>query len=133
MMTAIKRTILAILLCLPSLGLPSLAQSQTQQSGPGADLRVLFIHCGPKTADDPAVRKIAVKLASSGYSVREPEEDQDKVGGPGVDYFAPNAAGDAQKIADLVNELLAPGPDRQLKPRLQSAKNPSNYFGVWLY
>jgi len=130
-MTAIRRTILAMLLCLPSFGLPSLAQAQ--QSGPSADLRVLFIHSGPKTADDPAVKKIAVKLASSGYSVREPEEDQDKVGGPGVDYFAPNAAGDAQKIADLVNELLAPAPDKQLKPRLQSAKNPSNYFGVWLY
>jgi hypothetical protein len=131
MMTAIRRTILAMLLCLPSLGLLSLAQAQ--QSGPSNDLRVLFIHCGPKTADDPAVKKIAVKLASSGYSVREPEEDQDKVGGPGVDYFAPNAADEAKKIADLVNELLAPAADKQLKPRLQTVKNPSNYFGVWLY
>jgi hypothetical protein len=128
MMTAIRRTILAMLLCLPSL-----AQSQAQQSGPSADLRVLFIHCGPKTADDPAVKKIAVKLASSGYSVREPEEDQDKVGGPGVDYFAPNALVEAQKIADLVNDYLALDADKKLKPRLQSVKNPSNYFGVWLY
>jgi hypothetical protein len=127
-MTAIKRTILAILLCLPCL-----AQPLAQQSGSNADLRVLFIHCGPKSADDPAVKAIAIKLARSGYSVREPEEDQDKVGGPGVDYFAPNAVGEAQKIADLVNELVAPAPDKQLKPRPQTVKNPSNYFGVWLY
>jgi hypothetical protein len=124
MMTAIKRTILAILLCLPSL-----AQAELPAPVPN----VLFIHCGPKTADDPTVKQIAIKLAGSGYSVREPEADQDKVGGPGVDYFTPAAAGEAKKIADLVSGYLALDESHKLKPRLQSVKNPPNYFGIWLY
>lgn len=123
-MIAIKRTILAILFCLPSL-----AQAEL----PPAIPNVLFIHCGPKTADDPDVKKIAIKLAASKYSVREPEADQDKVGGPGVDYFTPAAAEEAKKIADLVNGYLAPDESHKLKPRLQNIKNPPNYFGIWLY
>jgi hypothetical protein len=129
-MTAIKRTLLAILLCLPCL-----AQAHAQGAPPsaGGGPYVLFIHSGPKTADDPAVKKIAVQLARAGYSVREPENDQDKVGGPGIDYFAPQAAAEAAKLADLVSGYLGLDSAKKLQTRKQSGKNPPNYLGVWLY
>ena len=99
-MTMIKRVMLPILLCLPSL---ALAQAPPGPPAAAQTPYVLFIHSGPKGADDPAVKKIAVQLAKAGYSVREPENDQDKVGGPGVDYFADQAKGKAQEVADAVN------------------------------
>ena len=132
-MTAIKRTILAILLCLPAL-----AQTWAQAGPPMAagTPYVVFIHSGPKQSDDPVVKRLAVMLARQGYSVREPEEDQDKVGGPGVDYFGDQAKAKAQELADAVNGYLGPlGQDasKKLQPRKQAAKNPPNYLGVWLY
>jgi hypothetical protein len=134
MMTAIKRAILAVLLCLPAL-----AQAQAPPAPPGAadTPYVLFIHSGPKNADDIIVKRLAVTLAKQGYSVREPENDQDKVGGPGVDYFADQAKAKAQDVADKVNEFLAQNgpvdPAKKLQPRKQSGKSPPNYLGVWLY
>src|ERR1700733_12369647 len=126
-MTAIKRTILAILLCLPAL-----AQTWAQAGPPMAagTPYVVFIHSGPKGADDPVVKRLAVMLARQGYSVREPEEDQDKVGGPGVDYFDDAAKGKAQDVANTVNEYLAqsgsPAGAKKLLPRKQSTKNAPN-------
>jgi hypothetical protein len=84
------------------------------------------------------VKRLAVTLARQGFSVREPEEDQDKVGGPGVDYFADDAKGKAQEVANMVNDYLAQnGPpaeaSKKLQPRKQGAKNSANYLGVWLY
>ena len=38
---------------------------------------VVFIHSGPKQSDAPVVKQLAVMLARQGYSVREPENDQD--------------------------------------------------------
>jgi hypothetical protein len=98
----------------------------------------VFIHSGPKQPDDPVVKRLAVTLAKQGYSVREPESDQDKVGGPGVDYFADQARGKAQDVADKVNEFLAQNgqpvdPAKKLQPRRQSGKSPPNYLGVWLF
>jgi hypothetical protein len=97
---------------------------------------VVFIHSGPKQSDDPVVKRLAVTLARQGYSVREPEEDQDKVGGPGVDYFGDQAKGKAQELADAVNGYLGPlgqDPAKKLQPRKQSGKSPPDYPGVWLY
>jgi hypothetical protein len=132
MMTAITRAILAMLLCLASF-----APAQAQNAPPGGGTQyVVFIHSGPKQSDDPVVKRLAVMLAKQGYSVREPEEDQDKVGGPGVDYFGDQAKGKAQELADAVNGYLGPlGQDaaKKLQPRKQSGKNPPNYLGVWLY
>lgn len=127
-MTMIKRVMLAILLCLPSLAL-----AQAPPGPPAAGPYVLFIHSGPKSADDQEVKKIAVLLAKAGYSVREPENDQDKVGGPGVDYFGPQAAAEAAKVADLVSGYLGLDPAKKLPTRLQSSKSPPNYLGIWLY
>jgi hypothetical protein len=127
----IKRAILAIFfLCLPWL---AAAQGQNAPPGMAGTTYVLFIHSGPKNADDPAVKKIAVSLAKAGYSVREPENDQDKVGGPGIDFFAPQAAAEAAKVADLVSGYLGLEPAKKLSTRKQSAKGPPNYLGVWLY
>src|SRR3954464_11010248 len=127
-MTVIKRTILAILLCLPAL-----AQAWAQAAPPMAagTPYVVFIHSGPKQSDDPVVKRLAVMLAKQGYSVREPENDQDKVGGPGVDYFADQAKEKAQDVADKVNEFLAQNGQpvdagKKLQPRKQSGKTPSN-------
>jgi hypothetical protein len=131
MMTAIKRAILILLLCLPSIAL-----AQAPPAPPSAAPYVLFIHSGPKSADDPIIKRLAVMLAKQGYSVREPENDQDKVGGPGVDYFADQAKAKAQELADTVNGYLGPlGQDasKKLQPRRQSGKNPPNYLGIWLY
>jgi hypothetical protein len=131
MMTAIKRTILALFLCLSWL-----AQANAQGAPPTPGPYVLFIHCGPKKAEDKEVKELALMLAKLGYSVREPEEDQDKVGGPGVDYFADQAKAKAQEVADTVNGYLGPlGQDanKKLQPRKQSGKSPPNYLGIWLY
>src|SRR3954447_2380190 len=132
-MTVIKHTILAILICLPAL-----AQAWAQAAPPmgAATPYVVFIHSGPKQSDDPVVKRLAVMLAKQGYSVREPENDQDKVGGPGVDYFADQAKAKAQELAEAVNGYLGPlGQDatKKLQPRRQSGKSPPNYLGVWLY
>ena len=137
-MTAIRRLLLAVLLCIPSL-----AQSQAPPQ-PGAPpavspfAYVLFIHCGPKKADDPVVKDIAILLARKGYSVREPESDQDLGGGPGVDYFDEQAKTKAEEVANVVNEYLAhrtppQDPAKQLKARRQTVKSSSTYLGVWLF
>lgn len=136
-MTAIKRILLAILLCLPSL-----AQSQAPPQ-PGAPPQggspfayVLFIHCGPKNADDPVIKQLAILLARQGYSVREPENDQDLGGGPGVDYFDDQARAKAEEIAKVVSDYLAglnPPVTRKLTARRQTVKNSSTYLGVWLF
>jgi hypothetical protein len=134
MMIAIKRALLIVLFCLPSV-----AQSQVRAPPSVAGTPyVLFIHSGPKKSDDLVVKRLAIMLARMGYSVREPEEDQDKVGGPGVDYFDDTAKAKAQEVADTVNEYLAqqsPPTDagKKLQPRKQAAKNAANYLGVWLY
>jgi hypothetical protein len=138
-MTAIKYVLLAILLCLPSL-----AQSQAppQLGGPPQSSSpfvayVVFIHCGPRKADDPAVKQIAIMLAKQGYSVREPENDQDVVGGPGVDYFDDQAKVKAEEIAQAVNNHLAglsPPVTKKLTARRQTVKSSSStYLGVWLF
>jgi hypothetical protein len=126
----IKRAILIALLCLPSL---ALAQAPPGPPGLASGPYVLFIHSGPKSADDLAVKRIAVQLAKAGYSVREPANDQDKVGGPGIDYFAPQAAAEAAKVAALVSGYLGLDPGKKLPTRLQSSKSPPNYLGIWLY
>src|SRR3954454_20085715 len=124
MMTAIKRTILALLL-----SLSWLAQAEAQGAPPAPGPYVLFIHCGPKKAEDKEVKELALMLAKLGYSVREPEEDQDKVGGPGVDYFADRAKGAAAAVAELVNKYLKITDEKaKLKARPQNAKNSPFYL-----
>ncbi|WP_375412067.1 hypothetical protein [uncultured Bradyrhizobium sp.] len=134
-MTAIERMIPILFLCLWSLG-----QVQAQGGPPGlaGTPYVLFIHSGPKSPNDPVVKRLAVALARQGYSVREPEPDQDKVGGPGVDYFDDAAKAKAQEVANAINDYFsqnAPPGDapKKLQPRRQSTKNAANYLGVWLY
>jgi hypothetical protein len=132
------RAALIALLCLPSL---ALAQAPPAPPGPPPAAEtpyVLFIHSGPMKADDIIVKRLAVTLAKQGYSVREPENDQDKVGGPGVDYFDDTAKTRAQDVANAVNDYLAQNPPpgdapKKLQPRKQSGKSPPNYLGVWLY
>src|SRR3954453_2684315 len=133
MTTALARAILMAVIFLPSLAL-----AQAPPGPPASTPYVLFIHSGPKSSDDAVVKRLAVTLAKQGYSVREPEGDQDKVGGPGVDYFADQAKDKAQDVADKVNEFFAengapPAPAKNLKPRKQSGKIQPNYLGVWLF
>jgi hypothetical protein len=128
-MTAINRAILVILLCLPAL-----TQAAAELPAPAGGPYIVFIHCGPKKATDPAIKALALALTKSGYSVREPEEDQDKVGGPGVDYFSPDAKNEADKIATFVGTQLSLNPP--LKSRLQNLKESlyqKFYVGIWLY
>jgi hypothetical protein len=102
-------------------------QSTYQRSGD-----VVFIHCGPESPDSPIVQRITKALVNDGFLVREPETDQDLVGGPGVDYFDSGSKEKADAIARLVNSIL--GPDKpQLTARYQRVRNPSYYYGVWLY
>jgi len=129
-------------LVLALLWLSSQAWSQVpQRGGPsqGAGNRyVVFIHAGPKKPGDQGVKNLALRLVKQDYLVRQPEFDQDVVGGPGVDYFTDQAKAKAQEVADIVNDFLAdtgalPDPGKKLKPRLQNVKNPPTYLGVWLY
>jgi hypothetical protein len=126
-MTAIHRATLLILLCL----LPPLARA-AEPPNPVNGPYIVFIHYGPKTP--AAIGTLPIELTRMGYSVREPEADQDKVGGPGVDFFSPDAKGEADKIADLVSKRLNLAPP--LKSRLQISKNglfQKFYLGIWLY
>jgi len=99
---------------------------------------VVFIHTGPRPADDPAIRQIAGILVKSGFVVRAPDNDSDLIGGPGIDYFSDDALPAAKRLADLLNGLL---PKFQiegvtikpLSPRKQSVKNPAMHLGVWLF
>lgn len=112
---------------------PALARSQTLLPKYGKET-VVFIHSGPRPPNDPVVRAVAVALLQQGFLVREPEPDQDTVGGPGVDYFDPTAQATAQQIATTVNQVLGrEAPGRPLAVRLQKASTPAFYFGVWLF
>jgi hypothetical protein len=110
---------------------------------PGDPTRsVVFIHAGSKGAKPPdhIVDTIANDLAKLGYIVRAPDQEQDVVGGQGVDYFSEQDLAFAQHVASIVNaELKAsfekaklPEPPA-LAPRKQSVKNPAGYLGVWLF
>jgi hypothetical protein len=98
---------------------------------------VVFIHAGPKSPDDPAVRQIAGILVKSGFVVRAPEGDSDVVGGPGIDYFSDDALPAAKQLAELLNNLLpkliSGVPVKPLSPRKQNVKNPATYLGAWLF
>ena len=129
----------AVLLLMPA---SAFAQSASQSGAPsqsGEPKYIVFIHSGPKKADDPLVRQIAGFLVRAGYVVRSPDDAQDLVGGPGVDYFADPALPVAQQVANSINELMPKlgGPPlddkNKLKPRKQNARNPATYLGVWLF
>jgi hypothetical protein len=109
---------------------PVLPQSTEVQPG---NQNIVFIHCGPKEPTDPAVQKVAIALLKEGFLVREPEPDQDKVGGAGIDYFDERVLPTAEKIAKIVNEALGTTEGKKLTPRPQRTRNPGYYFGVWLF
>jgi hypothetical protein len=141
-MKAIKYVLLAVLLCLPFLAQSQSPSPPSKAPGPPALSTanpfkyVVFIHCGPRKADDPAITDLVVLLARKGYSVREPESDQDLGGGPGVDYFDDQSRERAEEIASIVNDYLAkltPKPTRRLVARKQTVKNSPTYLGVWLF
>src|SRR3954452_18029374 len=100
---------------------------------------IIFIHAGPRTKDDRDDKLISGALFSKGYIVRAPDDDQDEVGGPGVDYFDESAKKPADDVAKTINEtfrLLKSERDakQSLRPRRQSkTKNPPNWLGVWLF
>jgi hypothetical protein len=98
---------------------------------------VVFVHAGPKLSD-PKIKQVTGALFAKGYLVRAPDNEQDKDGGAGVDYFDKAAEKTATEIAALVNERLTTlnlrGPDDvALVLRLQRVKNPPTYIGVWLF
>ena len=128
-----RRTILGLLAVVVGCW-PALSPSQTLVPKYGKET-VVFIHSGPRPPNDPVVRAVAVALLQQGFLVREPEPDQDSVGGPGVDFFDPMAVDTARQIASAVNQVLgkeAPSA-KPLAARLQKASTPSFYFGVWLF
>jgi hypothetical protein len=131
---------LALLLAL----LPAAALAQpAQQRPPAPDAdkgprHVVFMHTGPKQTSDPGVRALAGALVRKGYLVRAPDDQQDLVGGPGVDYFADEDAGAARELADTVNAAMADpklyGDDpKPLKPRRQRVRQPQGHLGLWLF
>jgi hypothetical protein len=113
-----------------------IASPAQQQQMRKPDYFTVFIHAGaksPPAAD--VIKQITIYLARKGYSVRAPDNEQDVVGGPGVDYFSTEDAAAAKDVADIVNEafnaLKVDGP--KLAPRLQRVRNPPGYIGVWLF
>jgi hypothetical protein len=161
--TALKRSVynlLAILLLSAALALPVCAQSgkaepdtkaksesKAGQKAPEVKIDtskfIIFIHAGTDTKqskDDKTVRLIAGALFAKGYVVRAPDDDQDEVGGPGVDYFDETAKDAAQDVAATVNDTFAKldiprDAKKILNPRRVTAKtkNPPNWLGVWLF
>lgn len=132
-MRVVTRTITALLF---GLLWSALAYAQSKPPTAPQGPYVLFIHSGPKKAADPVVKGLAVVLVRQGYLVREPVEDRDNVGGPGVDYFAEESRGKAQDVADAVNDYLGSvgqEPGMKLQPRKQRLPSPSQQLGVWLY
>lgn len=135
MVHLISRLLLILLL-----GMPIILHGQgTPPSGKrDASQFVVFIHAGPKSPDDEEIKQIAVALFRKGYLVRAPDNQRDKVGGPGVDYFDDAAVDMAQDVADTVNDMfdklgIQAADDKKLKPRRQRTKTPPLYLGVWLF
>ena len=131
MMNTTRRAMLALLLCWPSLALA--------QAGPptvAGGVFVLSLHCGPRSADDPAIKRLAVMFTQQGFSVQIPVADQDKVNGPGVDYYTDPARGRAQDVANAINSYLTQNGmsgGKQLQPRKQNSKLPANYLNAYLF
>jgi hypothetical protein len=135
----VYKLVATVILLMPAAAFAQSAQRGTPSQS-GEPQYIVFIHSGPKKADDPVVRQIAGFLVRAGYVVRSPDDAQDLVGGPGVDYFADPALPVAQTVANTINELLpklvgtALDDSKKLKPRKQqNVKNPATYLGVWLF
>jgi hypothetical protein len=101
---------------------------------------IVFVHGGGKKERDArneAASAIAKELAKSGYVVRSPDQEQDVVGGPAVDYFDEADLACARAIAAVVNANTEVGKLQekpiQLAPRRQRIKNQPGYIGVWLF
>jgi hypothetical protein len=97
---------------------------------------VIFIHTGGGTITEEQAKAIAVDLVRKRYTVRVPDNQQDRVGGPGVDYFADDAKGAADDVAATVNAAMKSLNLRNSKPlaaRRQNLKNPPGFLGVWLF
>jgi hypothetical protein len=135
MANPIFQLLLILALCLP---VPLHGQGTPPSGTRDKSQFVVFIHAGPKLPDAKEIKQIAVALLQKGYLVRAPDSQQDKVGGPGVDYFDDSALGMAQDVADTVNETFGRlgvqvADDKKLKPRRQRVKSPPTYLGVWLF
>jgi len=93
----------------------------------------VFIHEGG-TPNAEVVKRLAAALASKGYNIRGFDEEQDTIGGPGVDYFYDEDKAAAEDIAQIINkELTTNGLSANVNPRKQGVKNPPGYIGVWLF
>jgi hypothetical protein len=134
-MTTINRTILVVLFCLISLVQTRAAEPQKDAEG----LYIVSIHYGSKNLAEEAkknaqdAQKLALALAKLGYSVREPDAEQNVVSGPGVEYSSPESKNEADKVVGLVKISL---PSLNLTSRPGNAKG-SLYvrysLDVWLY
>ena len=162
MTTILHRLVLFLALCLPSALLAQSSQGSGAGGAPPNNSRfVIFIHAGGipddvkksddekkpgsagRISEDERVREIAIALIRKQYTVRVPDRDQDKVGGPGVDYFDDGARLAAEDVANTVNAVLRnlnlltsekeKDEKKVLKPRRQYLKSPPNYLGVWLF
>ena len=114
------------------------ASAQNVRQAPAGNVQyVVFLHAGPKLTD-PRIKQVAGALFERGYLVRAPDNEQDTVGGAGVDYFDESAKEAANKISKLMNDTLnklelKTANDKDLLPRFQRVKNPPTYIGVWLF
>lgn len=125
---------LALLVVLPLVGQ---ASAQNVRQAPGGIQYVVFLHAGPNLSN-PKIKQVAGALFEKGYLVRAPDNEQDTVGGAGVDYFDESAKTAADEISTLMNTTLKrlelkTGADQELRSRFQRVKNPPTYIGVWLF
>jgi hypothetical protein len=118
----------------------SVSAQQTLQQNDSLDNSqyILFIHTGGAPVSPPdLIKSVLAALVNAGYSVRNPDDQRDTVGGPGVDYFVDADAKKAQEVADTVNlalkNRLGDSSLQPLKARPQRVKNPRGYLGVWLF
>jgi hypothetical protein len=128
------RSICRMLVALLMLAIPLLGRGQPATPPPAnASSFVLFIHAGgPGDPDQDLIKKIAVALAARGYNVHSPDNERDKIGGPGVDYFSDTDLPAAQDIATVISPMLPQG-SKPLVPRRQRGKSEPGYIGIWLF
>jgi hypothetical protein len=120
--------------CIDFLGSSSRFNSQSGNVGNVRSVRansqyIIFLHAGGGGME--TAEKISKDLQGRGFTVRGIDQDIDRTGGPGVDYFNEqdrSAASDVAAIASAAIPGTAP-----LVPRFQNVANPTGFLGVWLF
>lgn len=93
----------------------------------------IYLHTGgAKALGNEFLSNVASTLRYNGFTVMGSDEQWDKVGGSGVDYFVEQDLPVAQAVANAINSILPKGAP-QVQPRFQKAvRDQQGTLGLWL-